>query len=60
MQGLTENGESAPQMGGGAMQVQKRSKQKQRRDEPARVNLYAAALFWLVRLILMLWDRYTR
>ena len=42
------------------LKKQNRPKQKQRRDEPARFDIYAAALFWLVRLILMLWDRFTR
>ena len=37
----------------------KRSEQKQRRDDPTRFDIYAAALYWAVRLILMLWDRIT-
>ena len=41
------------------MSKQQRPKQKQRRNDPTRFDIYAAALFWLVRLILMLWDRFT-
>ena len=32
-------------------------KRKQRRNNPARFDIYAAALYWVIRLILLFWDR---
>ena len=40
------------------MRKQKQSKQQQRRNDPPRFDIFAAALYWAVRLVLMLWDRF--
>ena len=47
------------QKGGGAMaKKQKRSEQKQRRDDLTRIRNLAAALYWFVKLCLEVWDRF--
>ena len=42
------------------MRKQKHPGKKQRRDDLAKIRNLAVALYWTVRLILMLWDRFTR
>ena len=39
---------------------QKRSEQKQRRNDPTRFDIYAAALYWVVKLIRETWDWFSR
>ena len=44
---------------GDIVRKRKNPGKKQRRDNLTKIHLFAAALYWLVRLILMLWDRST-
>ena len=40
--------------------VKSRKRRNGKKNYLPKVKLLAAALYWTVRLILLLWDRYTR
>ena len=52
-------GESALWKDGDFMRKRKNPGKTQRRIDLAKISHFAAALYWLVRLVLMLWDRFT-
>ena len=54
------DGESALWKDGDTMRKRKVPGKKQRRDDLSRIRNLAVALYWLARLILMLWDRFAR
>ena len=43
-----------------ANKASKHTENEQRRDILDRVSHLAAAIFWVVRLVLLLWDRFAR
>ena len=47
-------------MDGDVMRKQKHPGKKQRQDDLAKISHLAAALYWLARLALLLWDRFAR
>ena len=38
----------------------RKANKKQRRKSPARIDIFAAATFWVLRIIFLLWDRFSR
>ena len=51
-------GRPAPRKEGDFMRKRKKPGKRQRRDNLPKIGHLAAALYWFLRLVLMLWDRF--
>ena len=58
--GLIAMGESALRKDGDLMRKRKNPGKKQWRHNLPRLTNIATALYWLIRLALLLWDRFIR